>query len=344
MIRAVGLAEQGRGEEGLQLLESVSPTVRLTTPYWMIRGLLQHSLGRFREAISAFSVILTEHPDETNARLCRGLCYVRLSRHEAAEQDFSLLIAQRPELADAWLQRNFARQGLKNFDGALQDIDKAIALRPTSNRFLLTRARLYERLKRIPESEADLRNAREIPAESLEDQVAQASALMTIQPEAALAVLQRAEQLYGPQPRVLQTMAHVLSERLGRGSDSLEVLNRLLAANPLHQKALAGRAVLHARAGKTDEAIRDIGLLAAAPQALSSDLMFQVACAWSLCSQTQEQLRPQAWRWLTKAIALGYGADLLDTDPDLEPLREDPEFAVIRRTAWLLEGKTKDSD
>ncbi|MEY3457532.1 MAG: Serine/threonine-protein kinase PrkC, partial [Planctomycetota bacterium] len=70
MIRAVGLAEQGRGEEGLQLLESVSPTVRLTTPYWMIRGLLQHSLGRFREAISAFSVILTEHPDETNARLC----------------------------------------------------------------------------------------------------------------------------------------------------------------------------------------------------------------------------------------------------------------------------------
>jgi tetratricopeptide (TPR) repeat protein len=344
ILRAVHLASEGRAEEGLQLLEAVSPPASLANAHWMLRGLLLHSLGRFREASSAFSVILSENPQHENARLSRGLCLLNLGRHREAERDFSAIIETNPQLSEAWLRRNFARQGLNDFDGAIADLSKAIELRPDSSRNYLSRARLYERLKRTVEAEADLKKAKELPAEDVEDRVARASALMMDNPEMALAAIKTAEQHFGPQPRILQTMAHILAERLGREAESLEVLNRLIAAYPSYQKALAGRAVLHARAGNSEGAIADISQLAKTQQSLSADLMFQVACAWSLCSQTQEQLRPQAWRWLTKAIVAGYGADLLDTDPDLEPLREDPEFAVIRRTAWLLEGKTKDSD
>jgi serine/threonine protein kinase/Flp pilus assembly protein TadD len=344
LLRAVHLASQGRAEEGLLLLEGISPPASLANAHWMLRGLLLHGMGRFREACSAFSVILSEQPKHENARLCRGLSFFNLGRHREAESDFSALVEQNEDLPDAWLQRSFARQSMKEFDGAIADLGKAIELRPESNRYYLARARLYGRLKRGTEAEGDWKKARELPARSVEDRVAQASALMIDNPEVALAGLKTAEQYFGPQPRILQTMAHILSERLGREPESLEVLNRLIAANPSYQKALAGRAVLHARTGNYDGAIEDIGQLAKTQQSLPADLMFQVACAWSLCSKTREQARPQAWRWLTKAIVAGYGADLLDTDRDLEPLREDPEFAVIRRTAWLLEGKKTDAD
>jgi hypothetical protein len=139
-------------------------------------------------------------------------------------------------------------------------------------------------------------------------------------------------------------MAHVLSEQLHREPESLAVLDRLIAAYPRHQKAIAGRAVLHARAGNIEKSLADIRMLLETPPALTGELMFQVASAWSICSKTQPQLRPQAWRWLSRAIAAGYGSTLLETDPDLEPLRGDREFATVRSIAWLLEGKTPPGD
>jgi hypothetical protein len=102
--------------------------------------------------------------------------------------------------------------------------------------------------------------------------------------------------------------------------------------------------VLHARLGNGEQSLADIQSLLSARQPISGELMFQVASAYSLCSKNRPELRQQALRWLMRAIASGYGAAKLDTDPDLAPLREDAEFAVIRRTAWLLQGKKISSD
>ncbi len=339
ILAALRLSNNGQDEEGLLLLEKITPTGSLATVHWMLRGQLQHRLGQFREAAAAFSIILNEQPDFEPALLCRGISLLARGNYSEAEKDFSRAIENNPKLVDARIHRCIVRQSDEDFDGALADLAKALELRPKSNRCFLIRARLYQKLNRTAEAEADLEQARLLPAESSEDRLARASALVAVDPKAALSELETAEKLFGPQTAVLQSMAHVLSEHLQQQEQSLAALNRLLERRPNYQKALAGRAVLHARAGNTEAAIADIRNLLATPRSLSGDLMFQVASAWSLCSKNQPDLRTQAWKWLARAIVAGYGANLLDSDPDLEPLRDDPEFVTIRRTAWLLEGR-----
>jgi len=339
ILAAMRLSNSGQDDEGLRLLEKTSPTGSLATVHWLLRGQLQHRLGKYREAAAAFSIILNEQPDFEPALLCRGISLLARGFYREAEADFSRAIENNPRLADALIHRCFVRQSVADFDGALEDLAKALQLRPKSNRCFLIRARLYQKLNRTTEAESDLEQARLLPAESQEDRVARASALVAVDPKAALNELQTTEKLFGPQIPVLQSMAHVLSEHLQQQEQSLAALNRLLERRPNYQKALAGRAVLHARAGNAEASIADIRKLLETPPSLSGDLMFQVASAWSLCSKNQPELRTQAWKWLTRAVVAGYGTALLDTDPDLELLRDDPEFATIRRTAWLLEGK-----
>jgi serine/threonine protein kinase/tetratricopeptide (TPR) repeat protein len=339
LLAAVRLANLGKDEDSLKLLEKSAAPRCLRTFHWLLRGHLHHRLGRFREASAAFSTILNELPGLESALLYRGSSLIAEGRYGEAEADFTAALEKNALLTDAWLQRSFARQGLKNFEGALDDLAKAIQLRPQSSRCYLIRARIHEKLKHRELAEADFEQARQLPATSLEDSVARASAWISVDATTALEELQTAEKRFGPRPRTLQTMAHVLSERLQRETDSLATLDRLLQYHPTFQKALAGRAVLHARLGNTDQSIADIRALLNVRQTIPADLMFQVASAWSLCSRHRPELRPQALHWLTRAIAAGYGRAQLDTDPDLAPLRADPEFAIIRRTAWLLESK-----
>lgn len=339
LLAAVRLANDGQDEESLRLLEKTSPSASLATIYWMLRGQLQHRLGNFREATAAFSIILNEQPDFEPALLCRGISLLARGIKDEAEQDFSRAIDNNPALADAFIHRCFVRQAANKLDKALEDVGKAIELRPHSNRCFLIRARIHQKLNRTAEANADFAQARLLPAESSEDRLARASALVSVDPKAALAELEIAEQLFGPQTQILQSMAHVLSEHLQKPEESLAALNRLLERRPNYNKALAGRAVLSARAGDIKAAVADIKKLESKSSSLSGDLKFQVASAWSMCSKDRPDLRIEAWKWLARAIADGYGSTLLDTDPDLEPLREDQEFATIRRTAWLLEGK-----
>jgi tetratricopeptide (TPR) repeat protein len=326
------------------MLEKTTPPRCLKTFHWLFRGHLHHRLGQFREAAAAFSVILNELPSLEPALLCRGVSLLAQGRYTDAEMDFTAALEENPQLTEAWLHRSFARQGLRNFDGAIADVAKAIELQPNSIRCYGIRARIHEKLNQAELAEADFNRARQLVATSLEDSVARASAWIAVDPNIALEELELAEKRFGPRTRTLQTMAHVLSEQLHRETDALATLDRLLRVYPTSPKALTGRAVLHARLGNGEQSLADIQSLLSARQPISGELMFQVASAYSLCSKNRPELRQQALRWLMRAIASGYGAAKLDTDPDLAPLREDAEFAVIRRTAWLLQGKKISSD
>jgi hypothetical protein len=46
--------------------------------------------------------------------------------------------------------------------------------------------------------------------------------------------------------------------------------------------------------------------------------------------------------WLARAVAGGYGGDLLDTDPDLQAVRHLMDFQMIRRTAGILAGRNRE--
>ena len=130
--------------------------------------------------------------------------------------------------------------------------------------------------------------------------------------------------------------SHVLSERLGREADSVAVLDRLLQGSPRYQKALSGRAVLHARAGRWELAKRDVDTLLAMPERRGHEINYQIACTYALMSPEHPELSQDAISWLARAVAGGYGQDIIDTDTDLQPIRDLQDFQMIRRTARIL--------
>jgi len=53
-------------------------------------------------------------------------------------------------------------------------------------------------------------------------------------------------------------------------------------------------------------------------------------------SPSQPLLASEAISWLARAVAGGYGRDIIDTDTDLQPIRGMQDFQMIRRTARIL--------
>ncbi|MFL5342885.1 MAG: TPR end-of-group domain-containing protein, partial [Gemmataceae bacterium] len=57
--------------------------------------------------------------------------------------------------------------------------------------------------------------------------------------------------------------------------------------------------------------------------------LYQVACIYALTSRQQSDDRLQVIRLLAPALRQGFGVDIVDSDPDLEPVRQLPEFQRI---------------
>ena len=117
------------------------------------------------------------------------------------------------------------------------------------------------------------------------------------------------------------------AERLGQQQEAKKALDRAVELNPDYVPARAGRGVVLARRGKRDEALRD------ARESLIRDTLppnlYQVACIYALTSAMDKghpEDKREAFRLLFAAVRTGFGLDIVDTDPDLDPLRKDEEF------------------
>ena len=128
----------------------------------------------------------------------------------------------------------------------------------------------------------------------------------------------------------LQLKAHLLAEHLNRPADALAVMDRAVGFHPDAVRARAGRAVLLARAGKRDDAIRD------AKEALLRDTrgpnLYQVACVYALTAATHPEDKPEALRLISTALRVGFGQQYIESDPDLAALRGDAEFQRLLAT------------
>ena len=132
-----------------------------------------------------------------------------------------------------------------------------------------------------------------------------------------------------------RNLSMVLSEYLKQPDESARVISEALTHHPEDAYLWAGRAVLHARAGRRAEAIRD----AVAARKLSSDplLIYMVACVYSLTSTQSESDRVDALKSL--AESLREDATLLAvaaSDPDLAAIRPLPQYSEVLQAARTL--------
>jgi tetratricopeptide (TPR) repeat protein len=164
--------------------------------------------------------------------------------------------------------------------------------------------------------------------------VARGLARVDADPKGALADFDRALEVNPPYLPALEDRAAVLAERLGRTDDAVEALGRVIRLAPERGQPRAGRGVLLARLGRRDEALRDVR--EAERLDPRPEVLYQAAGVYALTSEKVPADRREAFRLLGAALRRGHGVDLLEIDPDLRPIRGQPEYRRLLEAARTL--------
>jgi eukaryotic-like serine/threonine-protein kinase len=295
-------------------------------------------LGQETDAVGCYSACIALRPDFHAAYANRGLVRLRRCLWEEAEADFTRAIELRPNRAEYHLYRAEAREGLRKDEEELGDLNEAEELGSKAILLHYMRARVQQRLGRDISARRDLDWVlRQAPTDEegfVSRGVARAS---DGDMKAALDDFAQAVKLNPNSVAGLQDQASVLAEQLGRNQEALAPLDRLLELYPAFAQARGTRAVIRARLGLADEARAD-ALKARELDPDGGAVRFQTACVYSLLGRERETDKAEAFRLLCQALQKGYGWEQLVHDEDLAPLRNDPRFTDLTRTAGMLQA------
>jgi serine/threonine protein kinase/tetratricopeptide (TPR) repeat protein len=332
-----------------------SPRDRYLLGYW------HHHQGRHRQAAAELAAAVAAAPANFSAWFVRGVNHLALEQNDLAAMCFTACIALRADFAPVWINRGIALARLRKFDLALADYAEAQRLSADSADVHILRGGVLQAQGKVREAADAFTAALNCPgcpprvyfyrascrrptdpagaaadeAEGLKREptdelswTARAEAkLATGDARAALADTEGA---LGVNPRSLpaqQLKAHLLAEHLADPTGAVRVLDRAVELYPDSVPALAGRAVLLARAGERDRAHRD------AEAALQLDTgganLYQVGCVYALTTKTHPADRFRACELIAAALRAEFGAGYLAEDRDLDPIRGYPEFGRI---------------
>ncbi len=300
-------------------------------------GVAYQYLGRYTEAAERYQLAKAFSPSDFRPAFNRGTVLGVMGKLKEAEKEFAIAIDREPKEPSSYYHRALVRHRLGRFDEAAADATRALELGEPAFRTLHLRASILSGRK-PDEAARDLAAAAKLEPRDEADYVTRGLSKLAKDPAGALADYAKAAEL---NPRYLaawQNQAHVLAERLDQPDRSLDMLDRAVEVNPGFAPALAGRAVIHARLGKRDEALRSAE--AALKQSDDSLVRFQVACTYALSAKANPDDARAALDHLRKALRDGY-ADFgnIAKDTDLDGIRELKEFGTIVDAAKELYAK-----
>jgi tetratricopeptide (TPR) repeat protein len=287
------------------------------------------------EAAACYSTCIALRPDFAWTWYNRGLAYYKLNEQKKAVADLDRALALKPDLADAYLFRALAREGLHDYGGAVRDYTRALDHGSSVTQVYFLRAVAREKAGDHEGAKGDREEGFRRTPEDEGSWIARGMARLPQDPKGALADIETAVKLNPRSLAALQSKAHVLADWLHRDRDVVTTLDRAVALYPENVLPRAGRGVSLARLGELDRALAD------AQEALLLDTkppnLYQVACIYALTSRKQPADRLQAFELLSRALRGGFGLDYVDTDSDLDPIREQPEFKGLVKAARALQ-------
>jgi serine/threonine protein kinase/tetratricopeptide (TPR) repeat protein len=297
-------------------------------------GLCHAQLGDYHRAANAFDASLALWPEFFASHYQRAQCHHELKEHAEAIDEYSAAIRLRPDFLDAYIDRALARQALGDYNGADADLTLALTEGISATRVYFIRAAVRRQAGNISAADADrAEGLRREPCDEV-SWVARGLARMAADPKGALADFDRALAVNPHYLPALEDRAAVLAERLGQVDAAVDCLSRAIELAPQRGQARAGRGVLLARLGRRDDALRD------AREAERVDprpeVLYQIAGIYALTGQQHPADRREAFRLLAAAFRQGFGFDLIEIDPDLRPIRGQPEFRRLVEAARTL--------
>jgi tetratricopeptide (TPR) repeat protein len=268
--------------------------------------------------------------------LAAGIARLRGSLTDDAEADLNqsdkgltalpgaLVSVQRAKSA---LQRAKIRAARKDLTGAETILTDALEIGALEEQLLVARSRIRARRGDKAAAESDrvqvLRSEPSEPSEWNERGLAR----IETDPAGALADFEHALVLDPTLHVALQNKAHVLTEHLNRPADGLKTLNQLIELYPGYVQARIGRGVVLARQGRRAEAIADVADSLARDR--SAPTLYQAANVFALTSRQNPADAERVVPLLAAALWNGFGLDVIDSDTDMDPVRNQPAFRQL---------------
>jgi tetratricopeptide (TPR) repeat protein len=331
------LTSQRRFREASELWRAAS--IQEPDNVWIWAGLgncceQQNDPGRAAECYSACTAL---NPDYYGWYFRRGRLRMREGDYQAAREDFARAVEIKTDHPESHANLAIVELELKAFKASIRSMRHAIECGFIEPQAYFVLAQAYDQLGDEAAAREARQNGMTAKPQSAEAWVARAVAKVDSSPDEAIQDLNQALVQNAHCAEAWESKAHVLAERLQRSDEALPVLDRAVELFPESASLRACRGVVAARLHRFDQARSD------AEHAMQLDrspaVLYQVAGihAW-LSSKTSDDA-VQAIELLSAALRQGYGADLLDSDPDLAPLRSRRDFIELRDAVAKLQRR-----
>jgi len=309
---------------------------------WYGLGNCCERLARYSRAASCYTACIALKPDFHGWYFNRGLIYLRQKEYALACSDFDEAIRLTAGHVEARINRAIARLGMNRCAEAIDDLANALARGHEDARVHFLLAQAWEKLNDSARAESERIQGLQIPPADEAAWVARAVVRAGTDPASAIEDLDGALVCNAYYLPALESKAHLLSERLGRTAEAVQVLDRAVAIYPENGSLVAARGVLLARQSRTEPARCD------AKSALALDpspaIQYQVAGIYALLSRQESDDRHRAIALLAAALRSGYGSELIASDQDLDPIRSCRQFQELLQALRSLRPEGAESN
>ncbi len=335
LILASSYLDRGLDREALAQAEEASRSDPLDFSAWLLRGQCLARLSQYERSAESYSFGIGLKPDLHWAYYHRGRVALNRKDYDGALADFDRFLTTYLDQPQALLNRALANLDRGNARGAIADVDRLLKRADAPTQALFIRAQADGAIGDKTAAEADrLEALARIPADE-SSWITRGLNRMQTDPAGALEDFRAAQKVNPRSLEAIRNESHVLSEILGRIEDAARSLDQAIKARPQSVPALTWRSVLLARLGRRDEALKDAATSLSLDD--SADTLFRLACAFALTSKKEPKDGGEALRLL--ALAVRKDASRLaqmDTEPDLAPLRDRPEYRRLRDALGIV--------
>ncbi|HVG22110.1 MAG TPA: protein kinase [Blastocatellia bacterium] len=298
-------------------------------PVHVSLGIIYHGTGKIDRAIEEFERAIELQPLNSDAHKWLGRCYTTRGEMERAISYFEKAIEIRPGYWDNYNKLGFCYYIFGRYGDAAEEFRQVIRIQPDNYQGYDNLGGVYLFMGRYEDAAAMHRRAIEIHPNGVSYTNLGTAYFYLGQYEQAIAAYNAAVEL-DPLDEVLFRNLGDAYLKVGKRQEAqaqfkraMKLLNDHLGVNPEDARMLADLAICQAKLDSKEEALENIGR-ATALEPRNTTLMYEQAVVYALTGHTEEAIK-----YLGRALAYGYSRSEAESDPDLDVLREEPEYARL---------------